>query len=113
MNLSHIQFHRNEKEAMNYTDQVKRDAKAAADYIREHGWCQGRRSHNGAVCAKEAMERVCIFQHPELGPMTKGLVGLAIAFEENTPDKTIVGFNDAQGRTKEEVLAIYDRIANS
>ena len=122
MNLSHLQFHRNEKEAMNYTDQVKADAKAAADYIREHGWCQGDFSVADGSCCAAGARNAAIYGDPfrikcgrtlEQGRRRSDLTS-AFVIEAGIPcDTTIPEWNDTPGRTKEEVLAVFDRIANS
>jgi hypothetical protein len=91
-------------------EQTKANAQKAADLIREHGWCQGKRNQQGAMCAKEAMERVCVIEHPTLGPMSAGLCDLADAFRAETNGAGIIAFNDTPGRTKEEVLEVFDRI---
>ncbi len=94
---------------LNLEPQTKANAQKAADLIREHGWCQGKRNQQGAMCAKEAMERVCVIEHPTLGPMSAGLCDLADAFRAET-GMGIIQFNDTPGRTKEEILEVFDRI---
>jgi hypothetical protein len=97
-----------------YSEQVKKDAKAAADYIREHGWIQGRyfenmpnldgTKGNGACCVHGAMMKATNVN-------TCG-TPLRYAFAREI-DRDIVAWNDTPGRTKEEVLAVFDKIANS
>lgn len=92
---------------------TRNNARKTADLIIEGGWCQGRRSLGTAMCAKEAMERVCVREHPTLGRMTEGLVELAIAFYIRTNGKFVITFNDTPGRTREEVLAVFEDIAKA
>lgn len=101
-----------------YSEQVKKDARAAADYIREHGWCQyDEINERGEVCMNGAMFMACGYEAP-------------FSAEADTPGRALYDaclivsglglggalgckFNDTPGRTKEEVLAVFDRIANS
>ena len=89
-----------------YSEQVKKDARAAADYIREHGWCQNVLESDGRVCMYGAIERIA----PEHDNRSRMLIE---ALRENVPEYLIAQFNDASGRTKEEVLEVFDKIANS
>lgn len=86
-----------------YSEQVRKDAKAAADYIREHGWCQGiTRNEKGGVCmygASEFCGAACGGVY--LDEAVREEIGMCVA-----------GWNDKPGRTKEEVLAVFDRIAS-
>ncbi len=86
-----------------YSEQVRKDAKAAADYIREHGWCQGTFvNKNGCVCAGGAINRACIRDSHLLYD----------AFDSEIGTTNTFGWNDTPGRTKEEVLAVFDKIAS-
>ena len=75
----------------------------------ERGWCQGYYGDAaGNVCLLGAIR--------ERKYRYNGLVGhLAAAIEGGMPhdrmwrSPTVMGFNDAPGRTKEEVLALIDR----
>lgn len=83
----------------------------------EAGWCQGRgvlvRSHGGtAYCAVAAIAKasrsdsgfaICALLRaiPEAAPTPLGY-----------ETKSIVRWNDTPGRTKEEVLAVFDRAIN-
>lgn len=91
---------------MSYSEQVKADAKKAADYIREHGWCQGTmRDEKGRVCAMGATEYCGAENWGQL---------VDAAFRNELGGKIgVVQFNDRPGRTVEEVLAVFDKIANS
>lgn len=86
-------------------------AKAAGDYIRQHGWCQHKpRERDGSVCLRGALDVVCVKIHPQLGPMVEGYAAMVAAIHEITGMYPIE-YNDAPGRTKEEILALLDRIA--
>lgn len=97
-----------------YTEQVRADAKKAADYIREHGWIQGRYFEkmpdefgifgSGACCVHGAI--INATNADNCG------TPLAVAFGKEI-DGVPHEWNDAPGRTKEEVLAVFDRIANA
>ncbi len=91
---------------MSYSEQVKKDAKAAADYIREHGWTnQGAELPTGECCPVTALCRTVDDYD------ARRAVWSAIKSETGCND--IVPWNEEPGRTKEEVLAVFDRIANS
>lgn len=96
-----------------YSEQVKINAAKAADEIRTGGWVQGKSRQGTAMCAKEAMDRSCVKLHPELGLMTHGLCDLVDAFRSNIHGLSVITYNDWPGRTKEEVLEVFDRIASS
>jgi len=95
------------------SERTRNNARKTADLIIEGGWCQGRRSLGTAMCAKEAMERVCVREHPTLGRMTEGLEELVVAFSDRTNGGYVIEFNDTPGRTKEEVLAVFEDIAKA
>lgn len=91
---------------MSYTDQVKQDARKAADHIRVHGWCQGEyKAPDGRVCALGAIRlSTGRMDDCELARVfAKEIGGVSYVHE----------WNDATGRKKKEVLAVFDRIANS
>lgn len=94
-----------------FTEQTRENARKAAELIRKDGWIQDKRRTKDGLCAKEAMEAVCFVEHPELGRMTVGLAGLSEAFFLVSGAYPIP-FNDTEGRTKEEVLAIFDVISS-
>lgn len=86
-------------------------AKQLGDYIRQHGWCQHKpRERDGRVCLRGAMDIVCVKEHPILGPMVFGYVDMVSAIFKETGMYPIE-YNDTPGRTKEEILALLDRIA--
>ena len=91
---------------MIYSEQVRKDAKAAADYIREHGWCQFVvEDKNGCVCALGATGALGLRWERELE--------LDNALRNQIQSVAVGVWNDTPGRTKEEVLEVFDRIANS
>lgn len=88
-----------------YSEQVKQDARRAAEIIRAKGWCQGKMyDDDGRCCALGAIRAAAPF-----GDRFKELID---AFTNYGTDG-VIKFNDADGRTKEEVLEVFDRIANS
>lgn len=91
---------------MGYSQQVKEDAKAAAEYMREHGWCQGTlQNEQGQCCANGAMDKAI--------PSVTRFIDVQNAFYRELGIKSVTDWNDKPGRTQEEVLAVFDRIANS
>jgi hypothetical protein len=72
----------------------------AADYIDQHGWCQHAGTINGHVCVRMAMRMVGC-QEVAFGVMNEVVGG------------SIIEWNDAVGRTKEEVVAALRGAANS
>lgn len=80
--------------------QERQDILNAADYIREHGWCQGTMMSLGG--------QVCIF-----GALTAVLGGRMLsarAFLDKALGMPAHWWNDAPGRTKEEVIAKLEEI---
>lgn len=97
-----------------YSEQVKSDAAKAAQYIRRHGWCQyDEVNERGNVCMNGAIRMVSI------GDPGVGLRGDCPLYDAACDEVGIAlgslgaVWNDAPGRTKEEVLAVFDRIANA
>lgn len=84
---------------------VQQHCLEAAEYIRTHGWCQGCWAIGNSVCIAQAL-RVVVprsaypYRHA-LHHLISTLGG------EITP----VMFNDAPGRTKEDVLALLEKAA--
>lgn len=109
--------------AMKYPEQVRKDAKAAADYIRKHGWCQRSFvTHTGSCCALGAKNAV-IFgecdpwnvddtteQNHRSTDLRRAFISEA-GIDSNLSD--IPDWNDSEGRTSEQVIGVYDSIANS
>lgn len=76
----------------------------AADYLDTHGWCQGMGSDKGRACALYATWRV-----------TRGTLMYDLAYDRL---KTHIGapvayWNDARGRTKEEVTRAMREAAHA
>lgn len=83
----------------------------AADYMDQHGLCQGAYMAMGMVCAFGAMQMVapsswtaCNFDAP--AKLLRDHLGLA-------DNKAIVAWNDAPGRTKDEVVVALREAARS
>ena len=87
----------------------------AAQYIREHGWCQNSvRTDDGRVCAIGAIgmaydaafhnSRCC-----EIAITAMNHLDATLARKGHLPD--IVKFNDAPGRTAEEVARAMEECA--
>ena len=68
----------------------------------EAGWCQGAFRMGGAVCAVGAVS-----EDPDDPVVSTALKVLESAFGSAVTD--IPEWNDSPDRTKEEVLALYDR----
>jgi hypothetical protein len=92
---------------MSYSQQVREDATSAADYIREHGWCQHQwENASGSVCLKGAASKATdcdLLRHTPLIYALRETIGIPEGLSD---------WNDTPGRTKEEVLAVFDKIAN-
>ena len=77
--------------------QIGRDLIAAADYIRDHGWCQHMLwDYGGRVCIYGALIKVSEYPERNLGLIGGGKVIL---------------WNNAPGRTKEEVINLLEDTA--
>jgi hypothetical protein len=71
---------------------------AAADYIEQHGWCQHIGKINGHVCASVALNMV-------------GCPNMSWLALTHLVGRSIPRWNDAPGRTKEEVVAAMRKAA--
>lgn len=81
---------------------------AAAEYIRQHGWCQNQvETHDGRVCTVGAMGKVTIHKREmDCSAAAKRFVDF------NKIEPGFIGrWNDAPGRTKEEVIAALEAAA--
>lgn len=86
-------------------DQAGHYLLAIADYIEEHGWCQGvGRNVEGRVCLSYALHSVSPNWH-ENNEMYRRL-HLATGAED-----TLFRWNDEPGRTREEVVSACRRAA--
>ena len=86
----------------------------AAQYIREHGWCQGTIStDDGRVCAIGALSAAyeAAFHHRgcEIATTAMEHLDATLARKGHLPD--IVKFNDAPGRTAEDVALAMEECA--
>lgn len=88
-------------------DEVGKILLGTASYIEAHGWCQGSYEKNGAVCIVGAICRVV--------PDNSGYQLRADSVDrlETHLDSCATDYNDAPGRTKEEVLAALRKAAYS
>lgn len=83
----------------------------AADVIRERGWVQHRiRDEKGRVCAVGAIDTVAA----PLWPTGTGVRRAALRLLRLTADSSgrvysLTSWNDRPGRTKEEVLALFEQ----
>lgn len=71
---------------------------AAAEYIEAHGWCQKFWSRRGEVCAVTALNETDSYGHTSVGKAARRLF-----FDIN--GTTLMEYNDAVGRTKQEVIS--------
>lgn len=80
----------------------------AAEYIRIHGWCQGRPSDSmGRVCVMGALHATKLF-----GMHTYAEAANRLAWHLRFPNYGYVaGWNDNPDRTKEEVIAAMEAAA--
>ena len=111
--------HRSTLAMSKYSEQVRHDAAKAADYIREHGWCQNNFADERGRCCAAGARNAVIYGSPcgvreYMSIEAKRESALTQAFKmESDLTMSIPEWNDIEGRTKEEVLAVFDRIANS
>lgn len=87
--------------------------RAAARYIEEHGWTQGTfQDETGAVCATGAVNAVLHgdplgYDVQRVDLKIRVFRELELRTEEQFGEGSIVDFNDAEGRTVDEVLAVF------
>lgn len=79
----------------------------AAEYIRIHGWCQGSWAIGRSVCTAQALRMVI----PKPGYIFSFRNALQHLIDTLGGEITPVMFNDAPGRTKEDVLALLEKAA--
>jgi hypothetical protein len=78
-------------------DEIADALEAAAGYIEVHGWChEGMFDDDGAVCPIYALSIVC-------GPNTE-LAWVAYEIARQKADGQLVAWNEANGRTRLEVI---------
>lgn len=84
--------------------------RAAADYIEEHGWFQGNYcSDDGRVCMLGAIAAVtCGLAPPGVAPayLADESYCQAREFLEDILFRSAAAYNDDEGRTQAEVLAV-------
>ena len=73
----------------------------------ERGWCQGKMASPTGVCAIGALSGAVVYGH-EAERAVK-ILNLAIGEGSSQSWHDVIRWNDAPGRTKEEVLDLYDR----
>ena len=81
--------------------------RSARDDIKDNGWFHGRERiwrdrHGSTTCAAVAIEDACVrfgFKYGEAFEPFRKAIGR----------RDVICWNDAPGRTKEEVLAAFDR----
>ena len=84
--------------------QVGRDLLAAADYIREHGWCQGVAvDYQGRVCIEGALAKIIEYD-PGRRVNARMRLGIPSAFSPSE-------WNDKRGRKVNEVLDLLENAA--
>ncbi len=97
----------------NDLSQVGRDLLAAADYIREHGWCQGVAvDYEGRVCIEGALAKTIRSETIRYDPgrlvnARMGLYGTGMIPSTYSPSE----WNDKRGRKVDEVLDLLENAA--
>lgn len=75
--------------------------------LTERGWCQGSfEDKDGRCCALGVMGRVDDFQSTAF---TEAVRYVAMEIGD---DMSIIGWNDNPGRTKEEVISLFQKVAD-
>lgn len=81
----------------------------AADYIEEHGWCQGTLLNSGQVCTMGALYAATGWPYASWGhdllPLIKESHDKLVQFLDPTINPRIDLWNDRAGRTRKEVIA--------
>lgn len=91
---------------MSVAPEVRDVLLGAAEVIAERGWCQGRYlDSSGAVCIEGSLRRAAQPSHDHL-------FEACLAVDRNV-GRDIVAWNDAPGRTAEEVIAKLREVAAS
>ena len=99
-------------------EQIRETAKRAAEVLRQRGWCQGMFCANldgtGPVCLMGAVS-VAGGDGPNYGfrGQRRDLhVAIADRVERSLDLRgSVAGWNDAPGRTADEVIAVLERVA--
>lgn len=82
--------------------------RAAADYLRDHGWCQGAMKRGDRRCLVGAIWAVV-----PVAVLDESPVYLALLDEAGMePDDTLSAWNDAPGRLKRDVIDLLERTAS-
>jgi hypothetical protein len=99
-----------EKQPGQLDEETRRDIQAARRKLLEHGWIQGTvGDSDGATCAMGAISYVAIKAHPSVSAFAR----IAFGSSFNHPNDAygaIADWNDAPGRTFDEVIALFDRV---
>jgi hypothetical protein len=83
--------------------QLREDAALVAGYIREHGWVQNIAQLGEAVCLRTAMKAIPHYDRRQR-------LAEAMGFLSYGGD--VIEWNDAPGRTVEEVLARLEAVGS-
>lgn len=77
----------------------------AALHIEARGWCQGElKDAGGRICVLKALNNACRRRSPHT--FREAISELARRIGGNLDGSSIADWNDARGRTKEEVLSV-------
>ena len=80
----------------------------AADYIEAHGWCQHALKFRGRVCLLGALQQADCY--PGTGPVTAEALW---RLSQVTGAISLSAWNDAKGRTREQVVEALRRAAHA
>lgn len=81
--------------------------KQARQVIVDKGWCQGfAEESDGRVCMIGALDKIARMEETIY---EKARLALLFAIPRVQAADSVSGWNDVKGRTKEEVLAVFDR----
>jgi hypothetical protein len=91
-------------------DEVGKMILKAADWLEEHGWCQGWMDDDrGRSCAMGAVWNVT--KDMKIYVVAARRIGRAASIDYGSPS-SVVRWNDKPGRTAEEVMAIMRHAAS-
>lgn len=84
--------------------EVKEALIKARALIKDHGWVQNQPgSHRDGFCMIGALAEICPMRQPDV------FFEAVDALRDTTGYMHVTSFNDAEGRTKEEVIQAFDR----
>lgn len=100
------------EEILGYTRrELANVVRATAQELTEHGWCQGTtRDLDGKLCLVGALHRVTYQSH--IYGAALSCLWDQLVLSDHSPELSPIGWNDAPGRTAEQVVALCNATAD-